>query len=511
MEPRTSGYRQPGRSGNGHRTSNRNQPINLANNAIYNQLELEADLKLSLGVSMCFYVNKLNHKQLDDLIESFPDNSFKPSDKRHGDRPINWFSTISYSPDGKRPSDIFKESINIYDSFELEKESKRVNSYGVATLSMDFSKLPLFQFQSDDGALTYPFGILFFSDLNNTFDNFKAVISTMSDRKRDAQKCPYITPVQYDHRGKVSCTGKFRLRGNFIVFYTTNEIEKQENQFFPDITIINIPVSISRDQKNWNNVNSTYAYNIRRMSNCVVDFVEYIIKDIFGFYGFTDPQPLGEIIHAFGYDPVEYNYPPSISDERSKYYGGNRVVMGTKGNFSKREQSPYPPRTDLFSYLNEKDKKQEVNVVISPIKSEAGGKESQQANKKRDKKGGKGETKDDADIQNVASPQPTYSEDEINAALDSSPVTDGEDGSLYGYGCSIDTIEHEGDEVCIDDGEVEVVHDTQIEESPQGENTNEGEVITDGENQEEASREEGGENEAESQNGSGQSPDSETC
>jgi hypothetical protein len=371
----------------GHRgVVNQYAPIHLANNTIYNQLGLEIDLHIDLGANICLYVNQLNYQQLSELIASFPNDAIKPSDKKQ-DRPINWLAASSFSQFGKNPMEVFKDAIALYDSFDIEKESKRKSSYGITSVSMNFAKLPLVK-AKEDGLPAYPFGILFFSDLNN----FNATISTISDRKKDVAKCPYINPVSYDYRGTVSCTGKYRLRGNYIIFYVNKEIEKQEGLSSPDVTIISIPVSASRDQKDWTIIKSTFACNIKRANNCIYNFIDYIVKDICGFYGLTDPQSIAEIIHAFGYEPVDYGYPPSISDEQSKYYGGNHVHMGTRNNLSREKPlSPYNYKKDIFSYLSEINKKNEASIVVpaSPKEGEdeknKGNRQSKKANSGKNK------------------------------------------------------------------------------------------------------------------------------
>jgi hypothetical protein len=477
MSPNGEGRGQ-GRFGN-HRVPNQYSPINLANNAIYNQLGLEAGLDIALGVNMCFYVNKLDHRQSSDLITSFPNNTLKGG-KKQDIKPANWLSATSYSSFGKNPSDIFTESIDLYNSFDIEQEAKRIASYGISTLAMDFSKLPLLK-EAKDGWPAYPFGIMFFSDLNNGFDSFNATISTIPERRKDVSRYPYIMPINYDSRGKASCTGKYRIRGNFIIFYVTKEIEKQEGLFFPDVTIINVPVSLMRESKeNWHIIKSVYACNIKKASNCVLTgFVEYIVQHIFGFYGFTDAQPIAEIIHAFGYDPMDYSYPPSASDERSKYYGGNHVHVGTRSNFTRREK-PVDHNTNIFNYLNEINKKNETSIIVSA-------KKEPDNTKRRDKKTKPPEeeeviseqeidTQGEGQIQDI---MPQYSNEEIDAAFggvaEGSPIQVGDGEAphppeLPSEDGGEEVVPGELKQLAIETDEI--VNDAQDEEFPQGENNN---------------------------------------
>jgi hypothetical protein len=450
-----------------HRVPNHYSPINLANNSIYNQLGLEAGLNINLGASMCFYVNKLDINQLNKLFASFPNNAAKTDRKQDKFKTLNWLSTTSYAPLGKNPSDVFKDSMELYNSFDIEREGKRITSYGLASVSMDFSKLPLVK--SEDGFAAYPFGILFFSDLNNGFDSFNAAISTIPERRKDAQKCPYIAPINYDYRGQASCVGKYRLRGNFVIFYVSKEIEKQAGKFCPDINIINIPVGVVRDQKDWHIIKSTYACNIKRTSNCVMtSFIEYIVRDIFGFYGFTDAQPIAEIINAFGYDPIEYNYPPSISDEKSKYYGGNHVHISLSRNNFSRSEKPFDRNANLFSYLNAISKDSEIDIAVSAPKKEkdtsAKGKEKKKPTKKE---------KDISQEEIVTEIEPiepstSYSAEEIDAAFVSAvaepePNTDLPENSEE---CYEDYVPPSSDE----EMDPEASKTPNNEESPQGEN-----------------------------------------
>jgi hypothetical protein len=137
-----------------------------------------------------------------------------------------------------------------------------------------------------------------------------------------------------------------------VIFYVAREIEKQEDVFFPDITIVNIPVATIRKRDNGYLVDRTGVTGILKGNNCVSDIVLYL-KGIFDFYQVSDNQFIGEIIHAAGYDPIEYGYPPSAGDPRSSYYGGNHAHLGTKGNGFRYEHPTFPKNNNIFNYLEE--------------------------------------------------------------------------------------------------------------------------------------------------------------
>jgi hypothetical protein len=351
----------------GNRIPNRFQTINPSENLIYNQLSAAGGLNINLGADVSFYVNKLSYGQFQEVLNSLPDPNAKKKVNRlqKFDKPINWVSTISYSDRGKRPCEPIEDSIAIYQSMDIDSDAKRIISYGYADLTFDFSRLNLLQAQ--DGYPEYPFGIIFFSDLRNEYNDYNAVISCIPERRNTAAGCSFIHPIDISRQGPVHCDGKFRQYGNFIIFYVDNEIEKREGIYYPDITVISIPVSVFRDHKQGHIIKETGICSLKKGSICISDIIEYLIREIFVFYGVSNNQFIGEVIHAFGYDPVKYNYPPSLGDERSRYYGGNTAHVGTKSN-GFRKETPFRKGNNLFNYLDEITKKDNTFVVTTSTK-----------------------------------------------------------------------------------------------------------------------------------------------
>jgi hypothetical protein len=309
-------------------------------------------------------------------------------------RNINWFSATAFTASGKDPCESMVESINLYNSFNLDQESKRVASYGVVEMRIDFSKLSLL-LSKEDGYPFYPFGIIFFSDLDNKYDNYLATVSCIPDRIEHVLRYKYIKPVSFtDTNLFFSCRGKFRYRGNFIIFYVSKEIEREEGVFYPDVNIISVSVGTIRDTANRLVINETGVTDIKKGSTCVSDFSLHLVKDIFSFYGVKDNQFSSELIHAFGLDPVELGLPPSLSDDRSRYYGNRVVHMASKGHYARHEKQ-FGAKTNIFSYLNEINNKNEENVILSPPENAPKEREypkatGNQKNSKKNKAGKKG-------------------------------------------------------------------------------------------------------------------------
>jgi hypothetical protein len=345
---RREGFRNPITKGRGPASF-----INLIenNNKVYKELRDVLNLEVQLGVNACFYVNKLNHSQFNSLVETIPDDNLKDtiSDKLKSGKQVNWISTSFFSENGIAPCDELKRSIETYNSFELDDSSRRMGIYGEASISVDFSKLDLIK--ASDGFPLYPFGVMFFSDSYSSYDKCSLTVSTADNRMDDASRCHYINPISYS-QGAAVCSGKFRYSGNFIIFYVDKDIEKLEGAYYPDITIINIPVATARRHDDKRLIERTGITGVLKGNSCVSDIIMHL-KGVFDFYHVEDKQLIGEIIHAVGYDPVKYNYPPSVSDPRSSYYGGNRARLGSKGNDYRFEKaSPgfnRPP--NIFSYL----------------------------------------------------------------------------------------------------------------------------------------------------------------
>jgi hypothetical protein len=358
--------RREGNNRFGNRIPNRytTGTIDPSNFPVYNQLATIANLEISLGSHVCFYTNKLNHKQFDDLMATISDPSTRRyvNNSQKNKKAINWLSTTAYTPQGKKPCESMVESINLYNAFDLDQESKKITSYGIAELQIDFSKLNLVP-SKEDGLPLHPFGIIFFSDITNGYDDYSATISCMPERINDVLHYKFINPISLDVKDTIYCRGKFRYGGNFIVFYVDNEIEREEGKLYPDVTMVNVSVSCFRDQRNRAVIKETGVTSVKKGSNCVADAIDHLIKDVFSFYRVTDQQFIGEIVHAFGLDPVELGLPPSLGDERSRYYNGNHAHMSSKGHHARHEKQP-SFKSNIFDYLKEINARNEENVVL---------------------------------------------------------------------------------------------------------------------------------------------------
>jgi hypothetical protein len=512
--PQRQGYQQ-NRYGN---IPNKFSVINPNENAVYNEYVAKAGLQIALGANVCFYVNKLNHAQFEQFVESIPDKETntnlknKLDQKMRNNAAINWISTLSFTPQGKYPCASLKDSMAIYSSFDIEAEAKRISSYGMAKVTFDFSQLPLLK--ADDGAPFYPYGIFFFSDMHNEYDDYQAVISCLGNRRRDVTKCTYLKPIDFAHEGPVTCTGKFRNKGSFVIFFVANEIEKQEGVFYPDVTIIDIPVAVFREPSA--TIKTTGICNIQKGSNCVTDFVNHVVKDLFSYYGVRDQFYMGEIVHAFGYNPLDYNFPPSSGDDKSRYYGENHAHFGQnrEGKYNKYDK-PFNYRNNLFNYLNEVNAKRDdtlvseqdapVDEVPPPVKTPPPHQNSKKNNKG---KGGNRKPKNDAippaiaqelEEAHIAVPEgdlESHSPQEIDAALNTTeaelPV---DDKPEVNENAAIDEVvadtegTDEGDSAYeapeateeAPEGEIQETHHD--EESPQGINIDEQEVSDDANNQ----------------------------
>jgi hypothetical protein len=186
----------------------------------------------------------------------------------------------------------------------------------------------------------------------------------MDERRQDSQLWNLITNMSYSHKGNFSCTGKFRYEGNFIIFYAQTEIEKGEGCFMPNVTTVHIPVRSTRRHDETRLIERTGITGVKKRTECVAGLADYL-KGIFEFYQVSNNQYMGEILHAIGYDPVKYGYPPSAGDERSSYYGGNRAHLGPKGNGMRYDKTQSFQRSNnLFSYLDEVNRRDVVKVSV---------------------------------------------------------------------------------------------------------------------------------------------------
>jgi hypothetical protein len=352
---------------NSYKSSSRRdvlKPIHPSNNSNYTKLVEEADFEYSLGATSCFYVNKLSYLQMNELALALDATKVNPkiANKQKNNSSVNWISASTFTKDGQDPCALFKDALNIYNEFDIDE--KRIAAYGSASISLNLGKLPLLRDEND--IPYYHAGIFFFSDIHNASDNCAATITVAEERYEHAKRCRSIHPIYFSEIndiGNVSCGGNFRNRGDFIIFYASKDIIKGPELFNPDVTIINIPVITIRDRNDFNKIKATKIAGFNKRSICVSDVIQTIVCDIFTYYH-ADNQFVGEVIHAFGDDPVKYNFAPSKSDDRHIYYGKSVHV-------NDKNRTPQPStfrHSTVFSYLDEINRNSDIKVVAKDEK-----------------------------------------------------------------------------------------------------------------------------------------------
>lgn len=320
---------------------------------LFKQLVADGELSIKLGAKLCFYTNKLNCDQIEELAAKT---------KRQADkvRASNWLNVTCFTEDGNKPCEALSEAITAYKGFSDEEDKdNRLNIYGAVTLKFDFSKINLIT--TEDNCVKYPYGILFFSDSRHIQDKYAASVACVQNRipKKNQLQDSFFTPI-LDYE-KAECTGICRSSGHFVVFYVDHEIEKNKNELHPEITLVEIEVGVTRSGK-WGVIDNTFISTTSKASTCVPDDVQFMLDHVFAHYGVTESNFVSDFIYLIGLDPREYNYIPTQIQAGGEYYGGHAHVAKKPG-ISGKSGADDGRKKNLFRYIDQVERDSADDVV----------------------------------------------------------------------------------------------------------------------------------------------------
>jgi hypothetical protein len=84
---------------------------------LFKQLVADGELSIKLGAKLCFYTNKLNCDQIEELAAKT---------KRQADkvRASNWLNVTCFTEDGNKPCEALSEAITAYKGFSERRQGQ---------------------------------------------------------------------------------------------------------------------------------------------------------------------------------------------------------------------------------------------------------------------------------------------------------------------------------------------------------------------------------------------------
>ena len=253
----TTSFRVPKRNLNINGIDKKNRPFNARftrpikkSEEISKLIESGLIKSVSFGSKNCFFVKELNEANKSDLLSKLNVEE-KLSQLRYSEADIadnGWWTIETIVKDGLKPCKELTEAIDAYHSYDDPENKNCLTMYGEISLNVDFSKLNMI---SDESGISYPYGILFFSDSKSFVNQFSASCAVLPYRLEKARNNPYIK--QIDNWENVSIKGSFRSTGHFVIFYVSSEedvvVENGHAVAFPKVHMITIETILNRERE----------------------------------------------------------------------------------------------------------------------------------------------------------------------------------------------------------------------------------------------------------------------
>lgn len=309
-------------------------------NEILDKLKEDGIIKeISLGAKFCLPTNKLSY----DVVDKIKSLLGTKEDGKYSDLSMNkngWLAVSVLTDTGENPGATIQEALDEYRAHSDEDKDIFISSYGEAEITIDYSKLGMLQLE--DGSILYPYGAFFFSDNKTLINQFSASVACVPARYNKIRNKKNISPITADNWDNATITCNFTKRGHLVLFYVTEEIEKDKDVYNPIVTTIDIELFAHKDYKTSNITRISFG-RADKVTKCVPDIVEYLITDFYYKYGmrsFISSQFMGDYIYSIGCNPRNYNLeipaqPESHDDDKTKIKFKSNFVGGTANNRAK--------------------------------------------------------------------------------------------------------------------------------------------------------------------------------
>ena len=333
-----SAFRVPKRNLNIGGIDKKNRPFNprfnrpIKRNEIFEKLISDGIISaVSFGSKNCFFTKELSEENKTILKEKI-DADNKLAQLKYSKVDIDekgWWTIYTSTKDGIKPSKELSDAIDTYHSFSDPEDKNCLTMYGEIGFSVDFSKLNMV---ADDEGISFPYGILFFSDSKSFINQFSAKCAVLPRRLEKARNNAYIYQIEDWTDARIS--GSFRSSGHFVIFFVSNVEtitgEDGEQYTYPKVSLYDIEVLLNRDKDG-----TISAVGIGKVESSEVTAnsiakdaygseINYLIKNAFGKHSvasIASSRFVSDYIYLIGDDPRYYDlslFNSDTVDERKK-------------------------------------------------------------------------------------------------------------------------------------------------------------------------------------------------
>lgn len=313
-----------------------------------------------LGAKYCLPTNKLNYEQVGQVKSLF------------GEENNTFCRSLSMSESGWlaasidiKDSEKIKPALDKYREFAKNNEDLFISGYGEIEFTIDFSKLNMFMDQ-ETGDIYYPYGSFFFSDNKTVVNQFAASVACIPSKYQKIKNKRSISPITSDNWDAAKITGNFTRRGHLVIFYVTEDIEKEPNVYHPVVNTIDIEVGVIKNHKT-SEVEKVYIGRVERNSVCVPNEVEYLLKNVYSKYAipsFASQQFMSDYIFSIGEYSNNYDLTIVVNPETM-----DQANYKFKSNFAGNNKAHRAENND-----NSEAKVTEKKTNKSPSKKKSGNK-----------------------------------------------------------------------------------------------------------------------------------------
>lgn len=280
---------------------------------------------LILGAKYCLPTSKLNYDQIDQVKTLFDNGlcrSFSVSD-------TGWLAASIKIDNAEK----VKPALEKYREFAAEDKDLFISGYGEVELTIDFSKVGMLM-DPDSGNVYYPYGAFFFSDNKTIVNQFNGTVACLPARYQKLKNKKNLSPISSDNWTEAKISGSFTRRGHFVIFYVTEDVEKEPGVWNPIVNIVDIEVVASKNYKN-SEVEGVFIGKVEKYTSSVADEVEFLIRKVYNKYAIPSAASqyfMSDYIFSIGYNPKAYDLTIAVDNTQESSVKFKSNFAGNKAH-----------------------------------------------------------------------------------------------------------------------------------------------------------------------------------
>lgn len=367
-----SAFRVPKRTLNIGGIDKKSRPFNprfnrpIKRNEIFDKLISDGIISaVSFGSKNCFFTKELSEENK-EILKTKIDADNKVAQLKYSKVDIDekgWWSIYTSTKDGIKPSKELSEAIDTYHSFSDPEDKNCLTMYGEIGFSVDFSKLNMI---SDDEGISFPYGILFFSDSKSFINQFSAKCAVLPRRLEKARNNAYINQIEDWTDARIS--GSFRSSGHFVIFFVSNTetiTEEDGTQYtYPKVSLYDIEVLLNRDKDGTISAVGIGKVDYEEVTANSINKdaygseINYLIKNAFGkrsVASIATSRFVSDYIYLVGDDPRYYDlslFNSDTVDERKKNSEKFTSQKPNAENQTTEQKTNIPPKKKAVKKTN---------------------------------------------------------------------------------------------------------------------------------------------------------------